>query len=190
VGGCPIYVFLLTWQTTTPHLLPLCVLAQTNPLNLGLIGLTLNLLIAFSFLFLCRRRLFTPPRAPWAAVLFMSPTRRGNYDAPSPLLCVLPVETERERKHEREARRGTDATGNRDTTGDGPAHRGPAQRGGPRRGPTTGGEGHTGDPHRTHTDRNESTQPICLFCVGGVSTRRRARRRRLPYLRLRRAGQA
>ena len=27
------------------------------------------------------------------------------------------------------------------------------QRGGPRRGPTTGGEGHTGDPHRAHTDR-------------------------------------
>jgi len=35
-------------------------------------------------------------------------------------------------------------------TGD--PHRGPTQRGGPHRGPTTGGEGHTGDPHRTHTD--------------------------------------
>jgi len=32
-----------------------------------------------------------------------------------------------------------------------PTHRGPTQRGGPHRGPTTG-EGHTGDPHRTHTD--------------------------------------
>jgi len=30
--------------------------------------------------------------------------------------------------------------------------RGPTQRGGPHRGPTTGEEGHTGDPHRTHTD--------------------------------------
>jgi len=56
-------------------------------------------------------------------------------------------------------------------TGD--PHRGPTQRdphreptqgthtgdpnrgegGGPHRGPTTGEEGHTGDPHRTHTDK-------------------------------------
>jgi len=35
-------------------------------------------------------------------------------------------------------------------TGD--PNRGPTQREGPHRGPTTGGEGHTGDPHRTHTD--------------------------------------
>ena len=34
----------------------------------------------------------------------------------------------------------------------GEPHRGPIQRGGPHRGPTTEGEGHTGDPHRTHTD--------------------------------------
>jgi len=60
----------------------------------------------------------------------------------------------REREHEREARRGNDATGNRNTTGEDPTHRGPAQRGGPRRGLTTGGEGHTGDPNRTHTDNN------------------------------------
>jgi len=64
--------------------------------------------------------------------------------------------TEREREHEREARRRADATGNRNTTGKDPFHRGPTQRGGPRRGPTTGGEGHAGDPHRTHTDKNSS----------------------------------
>jgi len=38
----------------------------------------------------------------------------------------------------------------RGPTGD--PNRGPTQRGGPHRGPTTGKEGHTGDPHRTHTD--------------------------------------
>ena len=75
---------------------------------------------------------------------------------------------EREREHEREARRGTDATGNRNTTGEDPTHRGPTQRGGPRRGPTTGGEGHTGDPHRTHTDNTRKAvswpiQDIVLF---------------------------
>jgi len=57
-----------------------------------------------------------------------------------------------ERERVREARRGTDATGNGNTTGEDPTHRGPTQRGGPRRGPTTEGEGHTGDPHRTHTN--------------------------------------
>jgi len=45
-------------------------------------------------------------------------------------------------------------TGNRNTTGKDPIHRGRTQRGGPRRGPTTVEEGHTGDPHRTHTDTN------------------------------------
>jgi len=39
-------------------------------------------------------------------------------------------------------------------TGD--PHRGPTQSGGPHRGPTTGGEGHTGDPHRTHTDKTHT----------------------------------
>jgi len=57
------------------------------------------------------------------------------------------------RELEREERRGTDATGNGNTPREDPTHRGPTQRGGPRRGPTTGGEGHTGDPHRTHTDK-------------------------------------
>jgi len=38
-----------------------------------------------------------------------------------------------------------------DRRGD-PTHRGPTQKGGPHRGLTTGGQGHTGDPHRTHTD--------------------------------------
>jgi len=41
-----------------------------------------------------------------------------------------------------------------DRRGD-PTHRGPTQRGGPHRGPDTGGEGHTGDPHRTHTDKSD-----------------------------------
>jgi len=63
------------------------------------------------------------------------------------------VGKEREREHEREARRETDATGNRNTTGEDPTHRGPTQKGGPRRGPTTGWEGHTEDTYRTHTDR-------------------------------------
>jgi len=92
------------------------------------------------------------------------------------LLCAcawsayhLYVTAEREREREREARRGTDATRTGDTTGEDPAHRGPTQRGGPCRGPTTGGEGHTGDPHRTHTDNCHlfwRLPPDChLVCV-------------------------
>jgi len=47
----------------------------------------------------------------------------------------------------------THAQGTHTGTRTGDPHRGPTQRGGPHRGPTTGGEGHTGDPHRTHTDK-------------------------------------
>jgi len=84
-------------------------------------------------------------------------------DSSTRIACTLSrtclgVVRQREREHEREARRGTDATGNRNTTGEDPTHRGPIQRGGPRRGPTTTGEGHTGDPHRTHI---ESGHPTC-----------------------------
>jgi len=39
-------------------------------------------------------------------------------------------------------------------TGD--PNKGPTQRGGGHRGPTIGGEGHTGDPHMTHTDKPHS----------------------------------
>jgi len=52
--------------------------------------------------------------------------------------CSKTTQVEREREHEREARRGTDAAGIRNTTGEGSTHRGPIQRRGPA----------TGDPHR------------------------------------------
>jgi len=52
----------------------------------------------------------------------------------------------------RDPHRGPTQGTHTEGTHTGDPNRGPTQRGGPHRGPTTGDEGHTGDPHRTHTD--------------------------------------
>jgi len=73
-------------------------------------------------------------------VLGVSQLDKLDADGATPsrsLLVLVSIPQLRERERTREARRGTDATGNRNTTGGDPTHRGPTQRGGSRRGLTT-----------------------------------------------------